>query len=385
MRHGLLAAVLLDVLTCGGLSADTVKLKNGDQMTGRVKRFERGQMIFQTAYQAETAIDLDQIRTFSTTEPVTIDLEDGTRLTGSAAEGREGYFFLVLPDASGPPEVRAPEPAAAKPVIPLSGEKPAPHTADWTDLEKLGARAGSREIALKSLHASFGRVRAPYGWSGHVGLDIGGTSNTESTFALGGSLDASYLQRTNSLSLHADGKYGTTTRETGTTPVTTTTVDHYRFLALYTRRLPKKLAVRGWGVYEHDAIARLEAREILAAGFGGTILEKPNLAIAGSVGPAYVWESYTNDSPSTGGLTLAVSEGLEYWFSDRVSLKQTLAYYPAFDGLSDFFLSADLALDTDLGRRFHVELYGRLEHNSRPARSARKTTTSYRVSLKYKL
>ena len=343
-----------------------MKLKNGDQLTGRLKRFERGQMIFETAYQGETAIDLDQVRTFSTSEPVTIDLEDGTRLTGSAAEGREGYFLFVLPDASGPPGVVAPESAAATPESRPPDEKPRPHAADWSDLEKLGARAGSREIALKSLHASFGRVRAPYGWSGSAGLDVGGTSNTESTFAFGGSLDASFLGRKDSISLHADGKYGTTTRPSGSGRVTTTTVDHYRFLALYTRRLPKKLAIRGWGVYEHDEIAKLEGREILAAGFGGTILEKPNLAIGGSVGPAYVWERYTSASPSTAGVSLAVAESVEYWFSDRVSLKHTLAYYPAFDGPSDYFLSADLALDTDLGRRFHVELYGRLEHTRAP-------------------
>ena len=219
-----------------------------------------------------------------------------------------------------------------------------------------------------------------------MGLDIGGTSNTESVFALGGSLDASYLQRKDSLSLHADGKYGTTTRETGTIP----------------SRRPPSITIASWPstrggcpgswrsgarpIYEHDAIARLEAREILAVGFGGHDPGKAESRDRGKRRSGLrVGELYQRLAFDRRAHARRLGQGLEYWFSDRVSLKHTLAYYPAFDGPSDFFLSADLALDTDLGRRFNVELYGRLEHNSRPARNVRETTTSYRVSLKYRL
>ena len=86
---------------------DTVFLKNGDRLTGEVKRLEYGILFLKTSGLGTINIEFDRIRTFYTKERFTILLSSGLRFFGTIdTSGTEGYVVLKVND------FRIPEPIA---------------------------------------------------------------------------------------------------------------------------------------------------------------------------------------------------------------------------------------------------------------------------------
>jgi putative salt-induced outer membrane protein YdiY len=78
----LLVACLLCSLPAAGL--DVVVMKNGDRLTGEIKRLERGQLWMKLKYVAGETVALDwlQVESVESNLRWRVTLEDGTRLTG---------------------------------------------------------------------------------------------------------------------------------------------------------------------------------------------------------------------------------------------------------------------------------------------------------------
>src|SRR5262245_63656743 len=76
------------------LFADTVKLKNGDRITGKVVNLLEGKLTIKTDAMGEIKIDVAQIDTIATDEPLSIDLPDGSHLNGKAVESKDGVFAV---------------------------------------------------------------------------------------------------------------------------------------------------------------------------------------------------------------------------------------------------------------------------------------------------
>jgi len=100
-RHGMRSAWMVLALFAAATlpaRADTVSLRNGDRLSGRVVGLDATTLRLHTDYAGEIGIALEQIATLDTDAPVTLVLEDDSRLAGllSAREGR-----LALRPASG--------------------------------------------------------------------------------------------------------------------------------------------------------------------------------------------------------------------------------------------------------------------------------------------
>ncbi len=78
MKRFILAAVGM-LAICGGLArADQVVLKNGDKLTGKITSLQDGKLTITTLEAGDVKLDAAQISTFSTDDPVSIQLADGT-------------------------------------------------------------------------------------------------------------------------------------------------------------------------------------------------------------------------------------------------------------------------------------------------------------------
>ncbi len=89
----LMRGACLVLLVGSGLSpayADTVFLRNGDRVSGRVIGLDATSLKLKTEYAGDIAIALERIDRLETDAPVTLVLEDDTRIAGllSAREGR---------------------------------------------------------------------------------------------------------------------------------------------------------------------------------------------------------------------------------------------------------------------------------------------------------
>ena len=72
------SAILLVLGVCVSIHADVVIFKNGDKLTGKVVKLEKGKLTFKADVVGEVPLDLANISTFSAEEPAEFHLQDGT-------------------------------------------------------------------------------------------------------------------------------------------------------------------------------------------------------------------------------------------------------------------------------------------------------------------
>lgn len=82
-------------------SADTVVVKNGDRLTGEVKKMESGALTIKTVYDPEIKIPWLQIQSLMTEAPIIIKLDDGTRLVGRAIKSYSDSNLRIVDNKAG--------------------------------------------------------------------------------------------------------------------------------------------------------------------------------------------------------------------------------------------------------------------------------------------
>ena len=80
--------------------ADTIMMKNGDRLTGKVERVRDGKLEIDTPYAGTVAVAADAIASVQTDEDVTIIKKDYSRLIGRVIGGGEGLQVQTAPGAA---------------------------------------------------------------------------------------------------------------------------------------------------------------------------------------------------------------------------------------------------------------------------------------------
>ena len=93
--------MILLVLTISHTSADELRMKNGDRLTGTVVAMESGKLTFKTTYAGKLSIAWDEIARITTDEPLRVRLLDGTTVEGKAEDAEEEDAVVVMPEWSG--------------------------------------------------------------------------------------------------------------------------------------------------------------------------------------------------------------------------------------------------------------------------------------------
>ena len=94
IRVSVLLSLGLVAAAAGPAAGDTVKLKNGDSLTGKVVSVLDGKVTLKTDAAGEVKIDLAQVDTLATDEAVVIDLANGTHFSGKAVAASGGAFIV---------------------------------------------------------------------------------------------------------------------------------------------------------------------------------------------------------------------------------------------------------------------------------------------------
>ena len=96
IRQSTIASVLLAL--CGLLAtaeADVLYLKNGDRITGSIKRVWDGELFIESDYADEFAVSMDAIERIETDGEFDIELRDDSELAGRLATDESGETVLV--------------------------------------------------------------------------------------------------------------------------------------------------------------------------------------------------------------------------------------------------------------------------------------------------
>ena len=95
---GRASGVLLGLLVAGAAQADTVVLRNGDRLSGRVVSLDAGILIFASAYAGEVKLPWEQLRELQSDARVRVQLADGTLLNGQLLAAPDGRARIRVSD-----------------------------------------------------------------------------------------------------------------------------------------------------------------------------------------------------------------------------------------------------------------------------------------------
>ena len=269
------------------LYADEVYLKNGDRLTGKIVSLTEGKMVLNSDLSGPVTIELKNIRTFSSEEPLEIHLKDGTVLHQPVAAAEPNEFALKAAAPLQPQTVPLAEVAAINP-------PPVPK-AKWT-----------------------GSV------SGAVGVTTGNTKANSIT----GSVSLARRTEQDRTTIEGDiAKSNQTDRDTGQGR---TTEDWWRLRGEYDYFFTKKFFGFGNGRYEKDEIARLNRRVVVGGGAGYQWIEDSQTAFSTNLGLASLFEKFDNLAESSNQLSLQAGYSFSRQLWKNTKFLNDLTCYPSF-------------------------------------------------------
>lgn len=300
--------------------ADEVQFRNGDRISGQVISAVDGKLTIKSAVAGEITVDMKDVDTFTTDEPVAMELEDGSLLKQRVAAGEPGTIQTEAAD---------PLPAAT---IPL---------------------------------ASIGRVNpAAVAWTGSVVANAAMTRGNSDTVTAALRADAVRRDEHDRITLGAG--YLFSRQEDPDSGEKTTTADAWFGQAKYDYFLTPN-----WYTYadirvDRDEIANLNLRVAPSVGVGYQWVERADFTFNTEGGLAWVYEDY-DTGESEDHMALRLGYKLTKALNDKVSFFHTLTYLPSLEQFSDFNLLADAGVRADLTTSFFTELKLEWQHDSTPA------------------
>ena len=93
-RYLLLTASFLLALCSGQAVADSVRMKNGDKITGTLVLKVTDQLVIKTSYAGDIKVNWNEIQSVDAEKPLVMMLADGSLVTGRLKHGEQGQIIL---------------------------------------------------------------------------------------------------------------------------------------------------------------------------------------------------------------------------------------------------------------------------------------------------
>jgi len=330
-RCGLgLAALMFGCVAGGQAHADDVYFKNGDHLSGTIVQAVDGKMTVMTATVGQVVIDMKDVKTFSTEEPIRLKLQDGTVIDEKIAQGPDG---AVTTAAGG---------AIAPQAVPLAS------------VDKINA--------------------PPPAWTGAIVVNGTLTQSNTDTETFGASINAERRADLDKILFGAAYLYGRQ-KLNGTS---TTNTDNWFAQATYDYFFDKQFYAYGNGRVEQNRIEFLNLRLTPGAGVGYQWYEQPTLNFSTDLGAAWVYQDYsTLPSPSE-----QVSARLAYHFDatlfdSKFKVFNDVQYFPSVQNVSNYLVLTDLGFHVALSKTMFSEIKAEVDYNSQPAPGSHRTVVQY--------
>jgi putative salt-induced outer membrane protein YdiY len=334
----LTAAAIALCATATRVSADQIVFKNGDKLTGTIKSIDDGKITINTAESGDVKVDAAAIETFSTDEPITLRLSDGTTINRK-----------IEPDANGQVQI-------------------------------VGGLLGNQHLPISSIDA----INPPSAvWKAEIkfgGLVLRGNTSSES---VNFGLDVSRTTEKDIISFDANYLYGRT--KDRTTGAKTYTADNWDADAKYEYNFTKKFYGFAEADVSRDRLAFQQLRFNPSAGVGYRWFTKPIFSFATEGGIAWVYEDYTNGTPRREDVSLKLAYHLTSKLNDYVMIFHDLSYFPSLENGNVYIVNTDAGLRATVTKHFFTEFKFVLDYDSQPAIGALKTNTRYQLDVGYSI
>lgn len=328
-----LIAALFATATVG--LADEVIFKSGDRLTGTVKSVAAGKMVFDSKVAGSITLSLDDIATFSTDEPIAVELADGKVVEQKAAAAAEGQ--IALQAAAGAPAQ----------VVTLE------------DIAKVNPD--------------------PVVWKGDI---VAGATfvrgNTKSDTA---SVTAQASRRSEIDRISFGAGYFTAKQRDNGTGKNSTIADNWFAKGQYDYFLSEKSYLYGNLRYEKDRIAHLDRRISPGGGYGYQWIETDTRNFSTEAGLSWMSEKYNDPNETRTYMAGRLAYHLDQAFNDHVMAFHNAEYIPSFEYVDNFLVNADVGLRAQLTASLILEAKAQMNYNSTPAEGRDKKDMRYIVGL----
>lgn len=334
MYKAMIVTIVCLVWCTAPLVADEVYLVNGDRITGKVTTLADGKLTVESTLAGKLTVDINNIATFKTSEPVEIQLKDGTAFKKQISKAETGRFAV-----EGDQTLKAQDFSVASIVAinPPVKEEPKWH--------------GSISGALVSTHGNTN--------INTQNLSVNLTKRTENDRSL---LSMDYLY----------GKQKNTT--TGEKEVTQ---DEWKMRGEYDYFFTKKAFGFLEGRYERDRIAELQRRVVVGAGGGYQWVESEPFNFSTQAGIASRYETYYNETNSSSQLSVQAGYHLDKKLNKTLTFINDLTYYPAFEKFSDYYLTTTAELRAKVTELIFTNFKIVFDYDETPAEGKGKTDVKY--------
>lgn len=345
--RGRLAGLLCAVLTILGstisaFAADTVRLRNGDVISGKLLKAGGDNAVVDTEHSGEVIINMEEVVGIETDRVMTVEYEDGREVDAVIETSADGVLTVREGAAPG-----VEEPAPPAPPVAL----------DLADVKEI------REVTPY------------YRYVGHFdfGLNVAKGNSDSENINLSALLAPSFGKNT----IIIDGQWNRGKAEGELA------ASNWRIRGQYEREFWKRWFWLVFNGYEHDALQNLDLRISAGAGLGYKFFEPDPTLLKVSLAPAFVDENFegSDDDRQYAALrwTLDFDQDI---FSPDVSIYHN---HKLTAGLTE----SQLILLTAQGLRFDLiaDLFAKLEfqfdYNDNPAGGAKKEDYRYLVKIGY--
>jgi putative salt-induced outer membrane protein YdiY len=318
--------------------ADELVLKNGDRLTGKLVHLVEGKLVFKSDAAGELTVNLADIQTFSTDEPITVNLKDGTSFKQKVLSAEAGRFAV-----EGRADLKAQQFAVADIV---SINPPAPR------------------------------------WTGDISVSVTSTHGNTRTETIGAS--ANFTKRTVQDRTTVNVDYAKGEQKDPDTGQTVTTEDWWRLKGKYDYFFSKKAYGYLDGRYEKDAVAELDRRVIVGVGGGYQWIESDDMNFSTEFGLASLYEKFTNQTESNSEMSLQLGYNFDKKLRKNIKFTHDLTYYPAIDKFSDYFLTTTAGIRADFTERTFMTFKAIFNYDATPAIGRGSTDTKYFLGVGYR-
>jgi hypothetical protein len=325
-----LAALALALGAAHQARGDDIYFKNGDHLSGKILTAADGQITVMSPTIGSVVVNMADVKTFSTNEPIKLQMEDGNVINQQVAAGADGTVMTV------PGGTIAPQPIPLAHVVKINAPEPT--------------------------------------WHGSLVINGSLQQNVTDTESFGAAVNAERRSDNDRLIFDAAYLYGRQ-KQNG---VSTTNEDNWHIDLTYDYFFTKQVFGYGNGRVEQDLVQFLNLRLTPGAGVGYQWVETPTLNFNTTAGMAWVYQDYsTLPTPSE-----QVSARLAYHvdatlFDSKVKVFNDVQYFPSVQNESDYLVLTTAGIHVTLTKTMFSELKAEVDYNSKPAPGAHRTNTQY--------
>jgi len=333
MRYFLLAVVVIGALPTL-LSADEVYFKNGDKLTGNIEKLVDGKMVLKSDLAGTVTIELANIQTFSTDDPVEVHLSDKTVFSRKIVKSDPNKFAIE-------------------------------------GAETLAAQT----FELSAITSINPPKKAKPKWSGDISAGVTSTHGNTKTELVNASANLSKRTENDRTTISAD--YARGKQEDPDTGEEITTENWWRAKGKYDYFFTKKFYGFADGRYEKDSIAQLDRRAIVGGGGGYQWIESDRMNFATEAGLASLYEKFDNQTESNSEISAQAGYHFDRKLTDTIKFMHDLTYYPSLEQFSDYFLTTTSEIRANFTENMFTNFKVVFDYDASPAQGKGGTDTKY--------